>query len=300
MPDPEQRKIPLTTVGRPLDWKVMTNRVITTLFFGVLVVGSIALTTQDVPLNAAAFEALSLAGALFFGWMLGREIDPDRWYSAFIAAAFAGANAFFVGAPHFLLLFWIAIGLRFVNRTSGEGPGILDFIAYFGIIFWLGHSTHWAVPLLALPTLPFAGLERFPRWSRIALPAALAAAGVVFGFTQAWQLVFISPAERSGLLIIICLVAAASLPVIWSYNSVRSVGDRGGKPLEPHRVQWGITWAVGIGMILTLIAGMTIVEMAPLWAAIVASFIGWLIGSTLSRIQIDRKRRGVRRKITRR
>lgn len=299
MSSSSQPRIPLTTVGRPLDRKSKSNRAIMIVFFAVLVLGAVALRLQGAPLSFALMEGLILAGAVFFGWMLGREIDPDRPYSAFVAAAFAGAGAFFLGQPHFLLLFWIVIALRFINRTSGEGPGALDFAGFYGIKVWLGLSTHWTIPLLTLPTMLFAGLERFPKWLRVVLPAVLPIAGIVFGFIHRWRFVPLSLEQGRTLLLATSAVAVASIPVLWSYRTVRSVGDRTGKPLDPQRVQWAITWAVSTGIILTLVAGMSFADLAPLWGALVGAFIGWIVESTTRRIGLDRSRRDVRTKIAR-
>ena len=73
------------------------------------------------------------------------------------------------------------------------------------------------------------------------------------------------------------MIAVATIPVIASYRSVRSVGDRNGQALKPHRVQWALGWGVVAAMILTLTGTATIQDLVPVWTALAGTVIGWII-----------------------
>jgi len=284
---PQRYRIPLSTIGRPVDPRFPTNRAILILVGASLVGSASVLFAIGRPLSEALLRALSLAGAVFFAWALARETDPDRPGSAFLAAAGAAGGALLLGTPRFLLLLWVLLGLRVVNRSTGLSPGALDWVAIYGIKLWLGFSAHWTIPLLALPTLLFAGLRRFPVALRVGLPLALPAAAIAFGALHAWR--FALPAPASVEFLLLLGVAVGVVPAIVSYRRVRSVGDRTGVPLEPHRVQWGLGWAVTAGAILTLSGTGTVGDLAPLWAALAGTGLGW-VGETVFR---RRRREGI-------
>jgi len=218
---------------------------------------------------------LQWAGACFLTWALTRETDPDRWLSAFFAAAGSLAGTILLGPPSYLFLLWFLIALRYINRSPGVPPGVLDFVALYGIKLWLGYSAHWTIPLLTFPTMFFAGIARFPRWLRVALPLALPTAAVILGFTRGWH--FALPHWELWEIVGMLALAASMIPVIVNYRTVRSVGDRTSEPLKPHRIQWALGWAVVAALILTLSGSASFQELALIWAAFAGTSIGWLI-----------------------
>ena len=279
--------IPLTTIGRPLDLRTSSNLAIVVIFFAALVGATVAFGLLGASWSIAARKGLSLAGAVFFAWAVARETDPDRPTSAFLAACGACAGAALLGGPHFLLLFWFLLALRTINRSTGVPPGALDWVGLYGIKLWLGYSAHWAIPMLSSPTLLFAGLQRLPKGLRIALPLALPAATIGYGFAHRWR--FELPQWPGVEAIVLAAVALATIPVIVSYRKVRSVGDRTGAPLVPHRVQWGLGWAVVAAAILTLSGTATLADLAPIWSALAGTSLGWAIGAALRGVRAQRK-----------
>jgi len=266
------RPFALSTIGRPIQLRDPTNRAIALVSFLAVVAGTLVGAVRGEAWGAV-LTGLTWAGAAFLAWALGRETDPDRPYSAFLAAAGGLSGAILLGRPGFLFLFWFVIALRYINRSTGVAPGIFDFVALYGLKFWLGFSAHWTIPLLTFPTVFFGDIRRFPRPVRVGLPLVLPAAAVAIGFARGWH--FELPEWGWVEIGAITAIAVSIVPVVTGYRRVRSVGDRTGAPLRPHRVQWAIVWALAAALILTLTGAATIAELAPLWSALVAASIGW-------------------------
>ena len=271
----------LSTIGRAVDLRYSTNRAIAVLSLLALIAGVILGLTRGDAWTAMLLHGLQWAGAGFLAWAAAREIDPDRWYSAFFAAAGALAGAILLGPPSFLLLFWLLIALRFINRSTGAAPGVLDLVALYGIALWLGFSAHWTIPLLTFPTMLFAGIERLPKWLRVGLPLALPTAAVILGLTRGWR--FAVPSWALWELVGLLVIAASMIPVLVSYGVVRSVGDRTGEPLAPRRVQWALGWAVAAALVLTLTGTVSLQDLAPIWAAFAGTALGWAVEAVAKR-----------------
>jgi hypothetical protein len=265
----------ISTVGRSIDLRIPTNRAIAILTLAVFAVGSAVTWVRGVSWGAGLLEGLTWAGAIFLAWALARETDPDRWHSAFLAAAGGLACAVLLGPPSFLFLLWFLIGLRIINRTTGAAPGVLDVATLYGITLWLGFATHWTVLLLALPPVFFADIRRFPRGLRIALLLAFPTAAVALGMTRGSRLVL---PERGWVeILVLAAIGAMAASVVASYRDVRSVGDRTGRPLAPHRVRWALGWSAAAALFLTFTGTATIQDLGPLWSAMVGTSAGWAI-----------------------
>lgn len=264
-----------TTIGRPIDLRVSTNLAIVVV--SVLTWLSVALAHALLGRvwHQAIQAGLAAAMATFLAWAFARELDPDRQASAFLAAAGGLASNLLLGNPHLVLLLWFMMAIRFINQSTGSPPGILDYGGFYGIKLWLGGATHWSLPLLALPTVLLSDLDRFPRWIRIALPAALPLATIAFGLLRGWHLRLPSIPQTETAVLAIILIG--TVPIILSYRTVRAVGDQSGTPLRPHRVQWGIGWAAAAGVVLLLTGGVSLGDLGPLWAALAGAEIGWLV-----------------------
>ena len=272
MQQPKRVRIPLTTIGRRIDLRDRTNAGVVALSLTAFAAGTLLHLVRGSGIGSSLSTGLAWGGSAFLSWALARETDPDRWLSAFFAAGGALAGVILLGNPHFLLLFWVLLALRYVNRTTGLAPGALDWIGMYGVLLWLGFSTHWTIPLLAFPTVFFAGLRRLPSVLRIGLPLLLPAATVTYGFLRAWH--FTIPALNSVEIFVMAGVPLAVLPVIVSYRTISSVGDQTGSPLTTHRLQWALGWAISAALVLTVSGAATVGEIGPLWAALVGTAIG--------------------------
>jgi hypothetical protein len=276
---PEVGRIRLSTIGRSIDLRVPSNRAIALLSLGAFLAGGAVGLIRGEASSAVLLGGLAWAGSVFLSWALARETDPDRWASAFFAAAGGLAGVVLLGPPGFLFLFWFVIGLRIINRTSGAAPGALDVAGLFGITLWLGYAGHWTVPILAMAVVLSADIRRFPKALRIGLPLVLPIAAIVLGIARGWRFAF--PVSGWFEILVLVAIAVTVAPVIVGYRRVRSVGDRTGEPLKPHRVQWALGWTAAAALILTLMGSASIQELAPVWAALAGTILGWAVEQAL-------------------
>lgn len=265
-----------STIGRAVDFRTPTNLAIAIVALATFAGGFAILTLfRGESLSASASGGLAWAGAVFLSWALAREVDPDRWYSAFVAAAGGLIAASMFAPPPFLTLFWVLISLRFITRSTGQQPGLLDVAGFCTVSVWLGWSTHWMIPLLALPALLLAGKRLRPALPQSLIAAIVAVSGIALGILQHWTITPLDPAEGLLEARVIAVITLACTLLIHSYRTVRSHTDRTDQPLDPQRVQWALTWAVSAGIVLIFGTEMSLQDLGPLWAALAGSALGW-------------------------
>jgi len=174
----------LTTIGRPIDLRYPTNLAIVLLTLVMFAAGIWTMTMRGESFVASVPHSLAWAGTVFLSWALAREVDPDRWYSAFFAAAGGFIAASMYAPPPLLAIFWFLLALRFINRSTGHPPGLLDVAGFWAISAWLGWTTHWTFPWLSLPVLLFTGQRPRPATTQIVFGAAIATAGIAVGIAN--------------------------------------------------------------------------------------------------------------------
>jgi hypothetical protein len=255
-----------TSLGRPLDPKCPTNRAIATL---ALAVAFIWATIQLVS-GAEVFESL-LAGAAaaftaFMAWALGRELDPDHDLSAFVGAGLGLIGLILFGTPSLLVVLWMLLLLRLVNRTSGLAARPLDSLAVLGLGIWLTWQGYWMAGLLTALGLLADGLLSRP------LRYHLFLGGLTFGATAAILIFRGGAVKATGfatpVLVLLAVTVGLFLVVIATYGQVRSVGDVTNDPLDHRRVQAAQVLALLAGLLFAWPPGQSgVVALLPLWAA---------------------------------
>ena len=236
-----------TALGRPLDPSWPTNRAILVL----------------IPLGAAMGWAWNVlgpgarstwsgilvgAGAVLGGWALGRELDPDRQGAAFVALAWAFAAGLTVPSSSLLLLFGALLLIRVVNRTVGPPATVLDAAVVLGLVAAVvgasGNPGFGVVGAVAFAADVALGGPR-----RHGVVAVVAAAIAVWGLTDpgfGGGLDWAVPSVRVGLPV--AAITVGVLVAMVGTREVLAVTDRGGAPLDPRRVRWGmgvaLLWAL--------------------------------------------------------
>lgn len=76
--------------------------------------------------------------SVFLSWALARELDPDHDLSALFTAGimFVMIFIFSFQLSGIILLVWILLIMRVLNRTSGKHASILDSLVILGFGIW--------------------------------------------------------------------------------------------------------------------------------------------------------------------
>ncbi len=108
------------TLGRDLDIQYPTNR---------LIIIIAALTAIIAILISGDFlTGFKMGAGIFLTWVLGREAEPKREYSAFVSVVIALIFTFMTDAYliSFLEILIVILLLRMINRTSGKKSTPVD------------------------------------------------------------------------------------------------------------------------------------------------------------------------------
>lgn len=132
----------MVTLARKIDIRYPTNRWI--LIIAIIATGVGYFTSQDFNL------AWKLGISIFLTWAVTREIDPKREYAAFLAAFFGLAIFFIPFKIDLMVVFFLLLELRYVNRIVGDNNTILDMVTLFVIAGSLSLGSESVVYMLIL------------------------------------------------------------------------------------------------------------------------------------------------------
>lgn len=225
----------VTSLGRTVDPNYLTNRAIVILaMVATTALAVFRFLSGDPPLESLLAGA-QVGFALFLTWAVGREIDPAHDLSAFWGVGLAAAGMLLLGTPSLLLVLWLVLVLRLVNRTVGLPATPLDSLALLGLGAWLSWQGDWLLGLVTALAFLLDGLlpphlRYHLIFSALSCAAALAMA--------AWRGQEISipgmPLPLTAALLVTGLLFAL---VIATTREVQAIGDATGKPLNPRRVR---------------------------------------------------------------
>lgn len=277
----------LSAIGRPLDPAWPTNRAVLWLTPTAGILGALWAWLGPGVLSPLAAAGVA-AGAAFGGWALGREVDPDRQGTAFLAMALAFLEALLVTQASLLLLFTGLMLVRVVNRTAGPPATVLDDAGVLGLTAWCvwatanplvgfvaaaafsldarlpdpagvrGPARHWAVAILALlPALWGGGAGPF---GVLATPPGLPAPA---GSGWAWP--------STGGWVAVAAISAAFLARVVATRTVESSCDRTPDRLTLLRVRAGMLIALALALTTVAFGDAGLREGVLLWAVLVAT-----------------------------
>jgi hypothetical protein len=260
-----------TGLARSIDLRYASNRIAIVATAAAALIGFAAGQDQ-------LGTAISLGGATFLAWAIGREIDPDRPLTASVAAPLAMASAWVDiegGHPPALgALYVTLVATRVIVRTTGRPPTALDLALHVGLVGWLStHSLAW-VAGLALAVVVVLDTKMEPPapqrqlwWGALLGLVATLAAGILWE-PPVWQ----APSVGEWIPMVVGLTGALFL--LRSEHPF-SVGDHGHEPLRPRRVVAGRAVVVAVAIATALIGGAT--GVGALGAAWVALGVGGVV-----------------------
>ena len=273
-----------TALGRtPIDPRYPTNLAIGGLTLAVTMAAAGLRRVSGSTTVESVQWGIEVGLVLFLAWALGRELDPDHDLSAFVGAGLLLLALLVLIPPSLLLILWVLLVLRTVNRTVGLPAKILDSLTVFGLGIWLTWQGIWIAGFLTAIAFLLDGLLAPP------LRRHLFASGLSLVITVVlvvWNGELAPEGAATPLVVIASMaVSCMFLIVIVTSRESRAVGDATRRPLNPRRVQA----AQGLALLTALVTawwdGVRGVQvLLPLWAAILGVSLYRLVSLLFSRI----------------
>jgi hypothetical protein len=228
------------------------------------------LVTGEGLLDSALMGAAAGAAA-FLGWAAGRELDPDRPWTAGVAAVAAGLLVI-SGRPSLAQTALLMVTARVVTRSTGLQPTVVDravVVAGAGYVA----STVGGFPVAVVGAAMMAadgflpGGTRAAAWTTAAAAAVAAVVGGLLGGTLA-----VDPSPIDGGDLPAVIVAGLAIVGLLRRPRVTVSADYTGEVLRVGRV-WTSRLGVGVGAALAAVwaGGGGIVGMGAAWAALAAA-----------------------------
>jgi hypothetical protein len=259
----------ITGLGRTLHPEIPSHRV---AFGGAVVafavLGVWSFSRSDLTLFGAAAGAV----AVFLGWAVARELDPDTTGVAAVALALSFAAAMFV-VPSALVTGIALITLRVIAGTVGAALSRFDLpvVVVVGMLCVLD-PVSWIMGLalaIGLWSAPEVGSLR--RIGLVALAVGIAC-GIGFG---AWQgTLGVGETEVTGTAY--ALAAAGALAMVFAAQPlpVTSPTDAGGEIVDARRIRLARVAAGSFVMWAAVMGGVDgFWSIGPVFAALVAAAI---------------------------
>jgi uncharacterized membrane protein YjjP (DUF1212 family) len=259
----------ITALGRlPVDPSYPTTWAIAALALVVAIAGTIVHLLTGAALLESVLWGIGAGFVPFLTWALGRELDPDHDLSAFVGAGLVLITFLLPDMPSLILILWLLLVLRIVNRTVGLPAKPWDSLGVLGLGAWLAWQGYWLIGLMTAVAFLLDGLLSQP------LRYHLFVSGLVFVITVAIAIFRGEMAMESGptIPVVISSVVMVGLftIVIATARKVEAVGDATGESLNPRRVQAAQVLALLTGLLFAWWAGASgMMAMLPLWAAMV-------------------------------
>ena len=264
-----------TSIGRAVDPNYPTNRAIALATLVIIAAGTIfRLFSGDGFLESLGW-GFWIGLAVFLTWAVARELDPDYDRSAFVAAGLMLVAALFWDRPNFLILFWLLLAIRIVNRSVGLPAKPMDSILILALGGWLAWSVTWLLGLTMTMTFFLDSRMHERNRRHVLFEGAAFLVTIVVAFLQD----AISLSDISLWPGLLSLAAGLLfLLVVYQSRTVATVCDVGEKPLIARRVQAGQLLLLATASGLLLVQGDAgFVALLPLWSAFLGTALYHLV-----------------------
>ena len=272
----------ITALGRtPVDPSYPTNLVIAALALIVAIGGAIGHLLSGAALLESILWGISAGLLPFLTWALGRELDPDHDLSAFVGAGLVLFAFLLPATPSLLVIFWLLVVLRIVNRSVGLPAKPWDSLGILGLGAWLTWQGYWIAGLITAVAFLLDGLlspplRRHLFFSGLSLVTTVVLAVVYGDMTMEngpTLPVVLAPVLTTGLFLVVILTT----------RRVQAVGDATGKVLNARRVQAAQVLALLTVLVFTWWYGASgLLTMLPLGAAMIGVSLYGLVSLPLS------------------
>jgi hypothetical protein len=225
----------------------------------------IALSYRTNRAIAALTTVVAIAGAILHLLKGTAPLESVLWG---IGAGLVLIVLLLVGATSLLLILWLLLVLRLVNRTTGLPAKPLDSLGVLGLGAWLTWQGYWMMGLVTSVAFLLDGLLSPPLRRQLLVSSLALLATVILSIFHGGM------AMESGptMLVVVfsIVVAGLFLPVIAITREVEAVGDATGEVLNPRRVQAAQVVALLTAILFAWWAGASgLITLLPLWAAMI-------------------------------
>jgi hypothetical protein len=264
--DVHRRRTIRNGLGRPMDFRLLSNRLSVALPLAAGAVAGLVSLLSDGSLADAVRAGVAAGGSAFLAWAVTRELSPDHPVAASLAAI-AAPWATIVGSPALAVVAVWLLALRVVAGTTGAAPYAVDMIGVGVFAIWASTSVGGA-PQALFALVAVASSTAFDARSRRTVLVGSAMAGVacfiaarlagVLTLPEPWR------ADATWWLGAVTLTTAAAVLV-----RVESATDRRPVPIDTGRVRVAIGWAALACVTAVVWLGpIGMASMAPLAAAL--------------------------------
>lgn len=259
-----------SAIGRPLDPRYPSN-----LF--ILIAAPVAgvawlawkLATEG-DWSEALLRAAIAAGATFLAWAIARELDPDRPWTAGVAAI-GTAAVVGAGPPSLLVSFGVLMAARIAGRTTGLAPRVTDLVPMALLAALVGSSDPGLAAGVVLGLVLVA--DRWLPGGALGVSVPLGLLGVAGAVIAAavWGVLEPAPGLPVGPEWVVAGVAVAGLAALGRPRSCAAPCDYRDDPVDARRIRLGrLTAVVACGLTFVWLGGAGLTAGSAAWAALAA------------------------------
>jgi hypothetical protein len=260
----------ISGIGRPLKVEYPTNRAIIYIVLSSFILGTLIKFFTNEAFLSSTVWALRFSVTLLLTWALARELDPDNNASAFISVVLGLATFVLFPPTSLLVLFWLVLVSRILNRITGISPQLLDVVGIVSLAIFMSWRESWIFGVLtALVLFTNSWLDNEKKRGTLLLIIVIVPVLVLlFNFKND----FLMNADPSTE-IIIFLTACTVLfvPVIYKTNSLKTFTDMTSEPISVIRLRVTRIMALTTGALVFIIQGSAgFNQLLPLWMVLVS------------------------------
>ena len=255
----------ISSIGRPLDFNYKTNKAIVIITTITIMFGFVLSILKEFTIPNVILSGVSFGITFFVSWAISREIDPDNSISAFIGLIPLFIILFFWIETNIIILFWLLISLRIINRTTGLPARIFDSGLLFVISVLMSYFYSPIFGLLSAIVFLFdAKLIDGQKFQLIFASLSLFLSIIFFTINNK---VFVLPIFSMLQLLGILAITIGFLFIPYYTKTVKSKGDQNDKPLSVSRIRAGQIFAL-FSVLLVSFFEFGITAMIPVWCAL--------------------------------
>jgi hypothetical protein len=260
----------ISSIGRPLDIKYKTNKAIVIITIANFFIGFLFFGLKQLELLNVFFGGIIFGLSFFICWAISREIDPDNPISAFIGLIPLFFLLLFYQNPDLIILFWLLLSLRIINRTTGLPATKLDSIGLliFGLL--LGYYINWIFGFLTGLVL-FLDLKLIDgrKFQLFLSSITILFSFILFIFSNRdLELISFGIFESAILLSVSIIFFTFSL----AQKKISSIGDQTNEKLELSRIRAAQIFVLIVILILSFFTK-NFYNILPLWCSVVGVII---------------------------